>query len=279
VRAPRTALVRNADELNAWTAGGAAPIVLKSDGSSGGEGVRIVQTAQEAVHAFRRLQAPPQLLRGVKRALIDRDKTLIWPSIFRSRWVVNVQEFVLGREATSLVACWNGMVLASLHFEVIHKLSSSGPATVLRLVENAEMASATVKMARRLGLSGFHGFDFMLEENTGNVYLIEINPRTTQVGHLTLGPGRDLPAALYAAVSGQAVRPAINLTEKDTIALFPGEWTRNPASTFLRSAYHDVPWEEPNLVRVGLEKHRRQSSWYSQRKPDRSASAVGVPHL
>jgi hypothetical protein len=279
VRVPRTALVRNADELNAWTGAGTVPVVLKSDGSSGGEGVRIVQTAEEAVRAFRRLQAPPQLLRGVKRALIDRDKTLIWPSIFRSRWVVNAQEFVPGREATSLTACWNGAVLASLHFEVIHKLSSSGPATVLRLVENAEMAGATVKMARRLGLSGFHGFDFMLEENTANAYLIEINPRTTQVGHLTLGPGRDLPAALYAAVSGQNVRPAAKLTEKDTIALFPGEWTRNPESAFLRSAYHDVPWEEPNLVRVGLEKHRQQSSWYSQRKPDRSASAIGVPHL
>jgi hypothetical protein len=279
VRVPRTALVRNADELNAWTGGGTVPVVLKSDGSSGGDGVRIVQTAEEAVRAFRRLQAPPQLIRGVKRALIDRDKTLIWPSIFRSRWVVNAQEFVPGREATSLVACWNGAVLASLHFEVIHKLSSSGPATVLRLVENAEMAGATVKMARRLGLSGFHGFDFMLEEDTANAYLIEINPRTTQVGHLTLGPGRDLPAALYAAVSGQTVRPAAQLTEKDTIALFPGEWTRNPESAFLRSAYHDVPWEEPNLVRVGLETYRQQSRWYSQRKPDRSASAIGVPHL
>jgi hypothetical protein len=279
VRVPRTAQVRNIDELNAWVGGGHVPVVLKSDGSSGGEGVRIVQTAQEAIREFRRLQAPPKLVRGVKRAVIDRDKTLIWPSIFRSRWVVNAQEFVAGREATSLIACWNGTVLASLHFEVIHKLSSSGPATVLRLVENTEMASATGKMVRRLGLSGFHGFDFMLEENTGNAYLIEINPRTTQVGHLTLGPGRDLPAALYAAVSGQTVRPAINLTEKDIIALFPGEWTRNPASTFLRSAYHDVPWEEPNLVRVGLEKHRQQSRWYSQKKLDRSVSVVGVPHL
>ena len=185
----------------------------------------------------------------------------------------------MGREATSLIACWNGTVLASLHFEVIRKLNSSGPATVLRVVDNPEMTSATEKMARRLGLCGLHGFDFMLEERTGNAYLIEINPRTTQVGHLTLGLGRDLPAALYAAVSGQAIQPAPKLTENDTIVLFPGEWTRNPESTFLRSAYHDVPWEEPDLVRAGLEKHRKQSAWYSQRNPDRSVSVIGVPHL
>jgi hypothetical protein len=279
VRVPKTALIRNIDELQAWIGRVGLPAVLKSNGSSGGEGVRMVQTAEEASRAFRRLQAPPRLAQGVKRALVDRDKTLIWPSILRSRWVVNAQEFVTGREATSLIACWNGTVLASLHFEVIHKQSSSGPATVLRLIDNAEMADATRKMAQRLGLCGLHGFDFMLEQTTGNAYLIEINPRTTQVGHLTLGNGRDLPAALYAAVSGQAVQPASKLTEKDTVALFPGEWTRNPESTFLRSGYHDVPWEEPDLVRAGLEKHRKLSRWYSQKKLERAVAVVGVPHL
>jgi hypothetical protein len=279
VRVPRTALITNRNDLDGWIASVGLPAVLKSNGSSGGEGVRVARTAEEAVSAFRNLQAPPQLARGVKRALVDRDKTLILPSILRSRWEVNAQEFVVGREATSLIACWNGTVLASLHFEVIHKVSASGPATVLRLVENAEMASATQKMARRLGLSGMHGFDFMLEDSTGNAYLIEINPRTTQVGHLTLGPGRDLPAALYAAVTGQTTQPATKLTEKEIIVLFPGEWTRNPESAFLRSGYHDVPWEEPNLVRAGLEKHRKQNRWYSHGKLDKSVSAPGVRHL
>ena len=279
IRVPRTALIQNRSELQAWIARVGLPVVLKSNGSSGGEGVRIVQTAEDAIRAFRRLQAPPRLAQGVKRALVDRDKTLIWPSILRSRWVVNAQEFIAGREATSLIACWNGTVLASLHFEVVHKQSSSGPATVLRLIDNAEMANATQKMAQRLGLCGLHGFDFMLEQSTGNAYLIEINPRTTQVGHLTLGNGRDLPAALYAAVSGQAVQPAARLTEKDTVALFPGEWTRNPESTFLRSGYHDVPWEEPDLVRAGLEKNRKLSRWYSQKKLERAVAVVGVPHL
>jgi hypothetical protein len=279
VRVPKTALITNAAELEAWIAKAGLPMVLKSNGTSGGEGVRIVQTPGEARSAFRKLQAPPRVAQAIKRALVDRDKTLIWPSLRRSRSVVNAQEFVKGREATSLVVCQNGSVLASLHFEVVHKLNSSGPATVLRLVENVEMASATTNMAHRLNLSGFHGFDFMLEEGTNNAYLIEINPRTTQVGHLTLGAGRDLPAALFAAVSGQNqnFQPAAKLTGNDTIALFPGELTRNPDSTFLRSAYHDVPWEEPGLIRAGLLKHKKQNAWYSQRKLSRSFSAVGLP--
>jgi hypothetical protein len=44
-----------------------------------------------------------------------------------------------------------------------------------------------------------------LEKDTEKSYLIEMNPRATQVGHLALGPGRDLPAALSAAICGDAV--------------------------------------------------------------------------
>jgi predicted ATP-grasp superfamily ATP-dependent carboligase len=120
----------------------------------------------------------------------------------------------------------------------------------LQFTENPEMAAATAKMVSRLGLSGLHGFDFMLEEESENAHLIEINPRATQVGHLTLGEGRDLPAALYACVSGQPIEPSPKVTESSTIALFPHEWIRNPESPFLQSAYHDVPWSEPALVRA-----------------------------
>ena len=104
----------------------------------------------------------------------------------------------------------------------------------------------------------------MLEANTGNSYLIEINPRATQVGHLTLGAGRDLPAALYGAVTGRPIRLAPVLTKNDTIALFPHEWCKDPKSEYLRSAYHDVPWQVPELVHTCMQRSRKQSKWYSR---------------
>ena len=73
----------------------------------------------------------------------------------------------------------------------------------------------------------------MLEAGTGNAHLIEMNPRATQVGHLTLGAGRDLPGALYAAVSGEPLRETPPVTDKDTIALFPKEWIRDSAKSLL----------------------------------------------
>lgn len=277
VRVPKTAVINNPSDLKSWAAQTSLPVVLKADASSGGDGVRVVQTLEESERALRILQAPPLVARAAKRALVDRDVNLVWPSLLRRRSVVNAQSFVAGREATSAVACWKGGVLAALHFEVVNKGISSGPATVLRLIENPEMSSAAEKMVRRLNLSGLNGFDFMLESKTGNAYLIEINPRSTQVGHLTLGLGRDIPAALYSAVTGETVRPAPKVTDDDTIALFPQEWIRDPASAFLQSAYHDVPWDKPELIRACVSIRKKEQAWYSQQNRLQAFSLARMP--
>lgn len=259
VRIPKTSLIRDLGELQRWTAETEFPIVLKADGSSGGEGVKVVRTMAEAQHAFRKLHASPLLARALKRALLDGDTNLLWPSLLRRRPVVSAQGFVEGREANSTVACWNGSVLAALHFEVANKKHSTGHATVIRMIEHAEMAGAVEALVSRLKLSGIHGFDFMLEAQTDNAYLIEINPRSTQVGHLPLGLGHDLPAALLSAVTGIPVQVRPTVTENSTIALFPQEWTRDPASPFIQTAYHDVPWDEPELLRACVNRSRKQN--------------------
>ena len=277
IRAPETEEIANLGDVRKWVARMGLPTVLKANGTSGGEGVRIVHSLEEAERAFRDLQAPPMLARAAKRALVDQDKSLVWSSLLRQRSVVNAQRFIPGREATTAVACWNGNVLASLHFEVVNKRSSAGPSSVLRLIENAEMSASAEKMVRRLGLCGIHGFDFMLEEHTGNAHLIEINPRATQVGHLALGAGRDLPAALYSALSGKPLCAAKKVTESDIIALFPQEWMRDPASPFLISGYHDVPWEEPELLRACVRKTQKLNLRNSRRRTVPALSTVRIP--
>ncbi|MGD0304911.1 MAG: hypothetical protein ABSC71_08795, partial [Candidatus Acidiferrales bacterium] len=107
-------------------------------------------------------------------------------------------------------------------------------------------------------------------------YLIEINPRSTQVGHLALGPGRDIPAALYAATTGREPQSSDPITENRTIALFPQEWIRDSASPYLRSAFHDVPWEEPELIRACIKARKKQQKWTVKKSALRSLSAAGV---
>ncbi len=161
VRAPKTEIITDTHDLAKWIAQMGFPTVLKANGTSGGDGVKVVNTVEEAEHAFRKLQAPPLMARAIKRALVDRDPTLVPPSLLRRRFVVNAQAFVAGREATSTIACWKGKVLASLHFEVLKKAASTGHATVLRLIEHPEMAERCRKdrptlQAFRVARSRFH---------------------------------------------------------------------------------------------------------------------------
>jgi glutathione synthase/RimK-type ligase-like ATP-grasp enzyme len=274
LRVPSTGVIEAASDISKCVEKVGLPAVLKADGTSGGEGVRMVRTSEEAQSAFRKLHAPPLLARAVKRALLDRDTTLLSRSFLRRHPVVSAQSFVAGHEATSTIVCWQGVVLASLHFEVLRKCTAAGHATVVRLIENAEMSTAVEKVVWRMGLSGICGFDFMLEDGTGHAYLIEMNPRATQVGHITLGAGRDLPGVLYSAVSGHPSRVAPSVTESDTIALFPHEWARDPASEFLRTGYHDVPWDTPKLVHSGVLRGRKQSAWYSRGDANREVTAA-----
>jgi carbamoyl-phosphate synthase L subunit-like protein len=279
VRVPLTEVVKHPADLKSCISRLSLPVVLKADGTSGGDGVRIAHNLKEAEHGLLALAAPPLLARALKRAVIDQDTTMVWPSLLRHRFVVNAQAWVAGREATSAIACWKGNVLASVQFEVLNKQDAGGPSTVLRRIDNREMSVAAVKLVKRLALSGLHGFDFMLEAETDNAYLIEINPRATQVGHLTLGPGHDIPAAITAAVSGAAIQVASSVTQNDTIALFPQEWIRNPASPYIRSGYHDVPWEEAEFVRDCVSKRSQQNSWYSRQKWIQAMSGIRRPRL
>jgi hypothetical protein len=279
IRIPQNAVIANLAELKQWASKVGFPFVLKADGTSGGDGVRIVQNLEEAELAYRTLQAPIQLARAAKRALMDYDKTLVWPSLLRHRRVVSAQAFVAGHEATSTLACWQGEVLAVLHCEVINKRHQAGPATVMRLIDHPDMSLAVEKITRRLKLSGVHGFDFMLEANTGKAYLIEINPRVTQVGHLPLGPGRDLSAALVAAMSGCAVQATSKVTEKEVITLFPQEWMRDPSSSYLSSGHHDVPWAEPELFEICVRHARKYHRLTARQGRQGNSLPLPVPSL
>jgi len=279
VRVPKTAVVNELAELGKWAQNGDLPLVLKADGTSSGEGVAVINAVEQGDRAFRILHAPPKFLRTLKWALVNHNFRPVLPMLLRRRAVVNVQSFVNGREATSLIACWKGKVLAQLHFEVLCLQQTAGPASVLRLINNAEMSAAAEAMACKLQLSGLHGFDFMLEQGTGKAYLIEINPRTTQVGHLALGPGRDLPAALYGAVTGQPIEPRPRVSDNDIIVLFPQAWLTNPTNAFLRSGYHDVPWGQPDLMRSCLNSRNRISDWLSRQKVLRTLWGPGLPRL
>ena len=255
VAVPPNARLTSTSDLRAWFHEYGFPAYLKADGTFGGVGVRPVHTYQQAESALRALHAPPGTLGAFKRLAIYRDPTLMGPWVRRERPAISVQRSVSGVDVNSAIFCWQGQVLASISVKALATRYERGPSTVVRRIHNAAMDRAAKVLASRLKLSGFYGLDFILEgqgdeEQSGTPWLIEMNSRATQIAHLALGPGHDLAAAAFAAIGDVPVHPRQLVTTEDTIALFPQEWERDPASPLIRTAYHDVPWDAPALVRA-----------------------------
>jgi hypothetical protein len=266
VRAPKMATITTSADLVSWLKENGLPAVLKVDGTHGGAGTEIVQSFDDAESSFHKLNDGILMSRVAKRALFGRDLAVARSWLQNNKSVVNIQSFVPGPDASSSVACWQGEVLALIQFEVLRKTNPKGSASVLRLIDNPEISATVKKMAARLGFSGLVGFDFILEERTGHPYLIELNPRATQTCHLRLGNGRDLVGALRSRISGEAPQSVPSMTDNDVIALFPQEWQKTPDSEFIKSAFHDVPWDEPELVRAGTQYRPQNGGWLSQGK-------------
>jgi glutathione synthase/RimK-type ligase-like ATP-grasp enzyme len=256
-----TRLVESENELQACMTELGLPLVLKSDATSGGNGVRVVWRAKDGAKIWKRLRGPSSLLRTINRVIRDRDRSPVVGYFLRQTRVVSAQRYIANDDGTSAsegnmgVLCWRGKVVGCICFRVVTTWRARGPSSVLRVVDDPEMLGAAQKIARRLELNGFFGFDFIFDPVTVRPLLLEMNPRPTQVAHLALGPGKDLVAALFRSVTGieRADRPAV--TQLDLIALFPQEWQRDRQSPMLQGeAFHDIPVEQPELVRAG---HRR----------------------
>ncbi len=211
----------------------------------------VAHNSDQARAAHARLAATPSRGRSVLRAIRRRDGHFLREALSPPARTVNLQAFVPGRPATSAFACWKGRVLASIHMDVLETLHPRGPATVMRRVDCPQMEQAAVRLAERFGLSGLHGLDFVRDE-AGQAHLIEMNPRATQASAFAFGPDHDLAAALAGCFFPAARRPRPILTENPVIALFPQEWRRDPQSPWLHSAYPDVPWDDPEVLRACL---------------------------
>jgi hypothetical protein len=57
-----------------------------------------------------------------------------------------------------------------------------------------------------------------------------------------------LPSALYSQLAGEPPHARLVAIASELIAMFPGEWQRDRSSGHLHSAYHDIPWDEADLV-------------------------------
>ena len=265
IRVPATRTLTSEEDLLDWRA--ESPAVLKRDGTWGGAGVAIVHSLPSALAHFRKLSQPISAGAAWKRCLINRDPIALWSWKRREAPRITLQDFIQGRPANSMIACWQGELLGNVSAEVLTSQGATGAATAVRLMQNEEMERAAQLLARKFMLSGFHGLDFVLDQKTGAAYLIEINPRCTQLGHLRLANQGDLAGALSAKLWNQpmpVVTDPQDCQPGEAIAFFPQAIQWNSKNPYLRNGKHDVPWEEPALVLELLRVTWPERKWLSR---------------
>jgi hypothetical protein len=242
--------LRSEADVREWCANRPFPAVIKADGTWGGAGVEVVDGLTSALAAFRRMSRPLATWRVAKFLLSNRDPFPLRGWLDRTRPGVIGQDFIKGRAANIMVACWKGEVLASVGAVALETMEDFGAATIVRLISHPEMEAVATRLVRRLRISGFCGIDFIFEEGSDRAFMIELNPRATQLGHLPFGPMGSLVSVLLSRLRGETALATTGprISEQGTVAFFPQAWLADAASPLLASAYLDVPWQEPALV-------------------------------
>jgi hypothetical protein len=220
--------------------------VIKADGESGGNGVRMCSSPDESRTAWKELRAPISFAATLKRLAIDCDPLAFWRRENLIKPEITGQRIIRGRPANCMAACLNGRVLSVMSVAVLVTDGPTGASMIVRRVREERMELAARRLAERLGMSGFFGLDFIVEDGTDTPILIEMNPRATQLGHLEFADQPSLAAAFSAAWRGETPRTAQKPVPSDTIGLFP-QARRAVTSRHHDSSYLDVPSDEPAL--------------------------------
>jgi carbamoyl-phosphate synthase L subunit-like protein len=267
VPTPQGIRLDSAADLRDWVARVDPPWVLKRDGAWGGSGVRIVETKRAAKAAFHELRRGTRLPVALKRLIVNSDSFPLGDWLLRQRPVVSAQRHVRGQPGNLAIVCRDGALLAALVVEAVTCCGPTGPAAIVRVVDRPELVAGAARLARRLGLSGFIGLDFMVDE-AGAAWVIEMNPRYTPLCNLRLADGRDVIGAFTRALTGRAAPPR-QPAPAGMIAHFPTAWQWSRTDARLALCYQDIPRDHPALLKAML-----QPSW-----PERQPLAKGIGAL
>lgn len=203
---PQTSLVASSADIDAIVARSEFPAVLKFDGTSGGYGVVLARNPDQLRRGYRILLRHRLPLRNLKRFLIDGDATALHHANIFPPDEITRQSFISGSPANGLFVARHGEILAHIQVRVVRALSETGAAVIVDRMHHPAILTAAQKLSAHLHISGFFGLDFILHADTGEPYLLEINPRATQLCHIPLDPAHNrfatLADTLYFVASG-----------------------------------------------------------------------------
>jgi hypothetical protein len=86
------------------------------------------------------------------------------------------------------------------------------------------------------------------------------------LGHLNLSAHGDLAGVMASKLRNEAPNgmASENQIQNSAIAFFPHAFKSNPGSVYLHEGFHDVPWDEPALVRELMSDSWPERQWASR---------------
>ena len=244
IRAPAAVSVTNSKDALEVAEKIGYPIVLKKEFGCSGVGVKVCSNQADLLATLPDFlpqstsSFKSQILRFIKRDWFPRPK------------VLSVQQFIKGVTAMYPVVALNGEVLAGFAAVKDLTVSATGPSSVIRFTNNSEMQATAIALIKEFKFTGFASFDFILEEGTNHAYLLECNPRPVPILHLGTLAGIDMSKSLFVQLQNQKREPQLIVEKELSVALFPQEWKRDSSSKNLDHLHHDVPWDDPELLKA-----------------------------
>jgi predicted ATP-grasp superfamily ATP-dependent carboligase len=164
-----------------------------------------------------------------------------WPRLASQCADLLVQEMVAGPESCiesyHVYVDRQGLIAGGFTGRKIRTFPiSHGHSTALVLTAAEDVAALGRSLVGRLGLRGLAKFDFKRDPD-GRLHLLEVNPRFTLWHHLGALGGVNLPALVYADLTGSP-RPAASLRRTDVRwCRLLGDWRAARASGLSLAAW------------------------------------------
>lgn len=221
------------------------PLVLKIDGGYGGAGIFICSSESELIENFSK-SAKVSALKFLKMLI----KNLFFIPTTSEYSGISLQQFIPGITGHIPFCALNGKFLAgNSMLKIKTHPGPTGPSSVSRGIESKELEGYAQKLVGEVGYSGFGALDFIVQDGTDKIFIIEFNPRATPASHFSDElVTYDLCQTYFKALHGM---PIENRQFKGfTVAMYPNEIVRDPKSSYLTEAFHDIPTDDPLLLEV-----------------------------
>jgi len=169
---------------------------------------------------------------------------------------VIVQEFIAGDLGCTSIVYAKGVPIGMLHSRKYRSHPGPyGPSTA-RLFKDCPGAGTLARgIGAITGFDGLAGIDWIEDQATGEIKLLELNPRPISCVHLGRVGGQDSAATIRAWLEERHHERRQQVETKRPVLLFPKDMVRclhvnlpefrHWLSPFV---YHDIPWNDPPVL-------------------------------